>query len=229
MNADVHYRAAGVVSRDFPLRMAETKLSLKDGVLTLAPVTFAFAKGTLIGDVRIDARKDVPVSDIDVRLGGLGLEQFVPNTAGPSSIEGQAVARAKLHGVGNSIHKAASTADGSVTFVPHGQIRNAFAELLGINVASALGLLLSGDQTQVDVRCAVANFSTQDGIMSLSQFALDTPVVLATAEGRCISRMRSSTSRFRAIRRSPSLSAYARRSQSLGRLRIPLLALKLEA
>ena len=42
MDADVHYRAAAVASRDFPLRGAETQLSLKDGVLKLTPVTFMF-------------------------------------------------------------------------------------------------------------------------------------------------------------------------------------------
>jgi hypothetical protein len=78
MDADVHYRADAVVSRDFPLRAAETKLSLKEGVLRLAPLSFAFARGKLTGEVQIDARHDVPVSDIDVRLTALRLEQFLP-------------------------------------------------------------------------------------------------------------------------------------------------------
>jgi uncharacterized protein involved in outer membrane biogenesis len=184
MNADVHYRADTVVSRDFPLRAAETKVSLKDGVLKLMPVSFNFSRGTLAGDVQIDARKDVAISDIDVRLSGLRLEQFVASNDGVPSLEGTATARAKLHGVGNSIHKAASTASGAVTFVvPRGQVRQAFAELLGINVASALGLLLTKDQSQTEMRCAVADFSTKDGVMALRQFVFDTPVVMATGEG----------------------------------------------
>jgi uncharacterized protein involved in outer membrane biogenesis len=184
MDADVHYRAAAVVSRDFPLRDAETQLSLKDGILRMTPVVFNFARGTLKGDVQINAQKDVPASDIDVRLTGLDLAQFLPSKSGMPALEGQAIARAKLHGEGNSIHKAASTADGTVTFVvPRGKIRQSFAELLGINVASALGLLLTNDQSEVDVRCAVAGFSAKQGIMKLEQFAFDTPVVLATGEG----------------------------------------------
>ena len=184
MDADVHYRADTVASRDFPLRAAETRVSLKDGVLKLTPVSFTFSRGTLAGDVQIDARKDVPVSDIDVRLTGLRLEQFVASTNGVSPLEGTATARAKLHGVGNTIHKAASTANGTVTFVvPRGQVRQTFAELLGVNVASALGLLLTKDQSQTEVHCGVADFSTKDGVMALRQFVLDTPVVIATGEG----------------------------------------------
>jgi uncharacterized protein involved in outer membrane biogenesis len=184
MNADVHYRATTVVSRDFPLRGAETRLSLKDGVLKMTPVVFNFAHGTLKGDVQIDARKNVPASDIDVRLTGLELGQFVPSSSKTPALEGQAVARAKLHGVGDSIHKAASTANGTVSFVvPHGEIRQTFAELLGINVAKALGLLLTNDQSTVNVRCAVAGFSSKNGVLTLDQFAFDTPVVLASGEG----------------------------------------------
>jgi len=183
MDADVHYRADTVASRDFPLRGAEAKLSLKSGVLKLTPVSFTFAHGTLNGDVQIDARKDVPVSDIDVRLSGLRLEQFVAAT-NPPSLEGLATARAKLHGVGNSIHKAASTANGDLTVVvPHGAIRQTFAELLGIDVSSALGLWLTNDQSQTDVRCAVANFSAKNGVLGLRQFVFDTGVVTASAEG----------------------------------------------
>ncbi|HYK81227.1 MAG TPA: AsmA family protein [Micropepsaceae bacterium] len=184
MDADVHYRADTVVSRDFPLRAAETKVSVKGGVLKLTPVSFTFSRGTLNGDVQIDARKDVPISDVDVRLTGLRLEQFAASTGGTPPLEGVATARAKLHGVGNSIHKAASTADGTMTFVvPNGQVRRSLAELLGINVASALGLLLTKDQSQVDVHCAVADFSAKNGVMALRQFVFDTPVVMATGEG----------------------------------------------
>src|SRR5258705_5040920 len=178
VDADVHYRADDVVSRDFPLRAAETKISLKGGVLKLSPVSFNFSRGALAGDVQIDARKDVPVTDVDVRLSGLRLEQFVASTDGGPPLAGLAAARAKLRGVGNSVHKAGSSADGTVTFVvPNGQIRRAFAELMGINVASALGLLLTKDQSQVEVHCAVADFSAKNGVMGLRQFVFDTPVV----------------------------------------------------
>ena len=88
MDADVHYRAAAVVSEGFPRRGAETQLSLKDGVLNLMPVTFNFAHGTLKGDVQIDARKDVPVSNVDVRLTGLDVGQFLPVSGDMPAIAG---------------------------------------------------------------------------------------------------------------------------------------------
>jgi hypothetical protein len=94
------------------------------------------------------------------------------------------MARAKLTGYGNSVHRAASTANGQVTLVsPKGQIRQAFAELLGVNASKGLLLLLSKDNRETSVRCAVADFSVKDGIMTSNQIVADTGVVLAKRQG----------------------------------------------
>src|SRR5258706_2491354 len=184
MDANAHYRAAAVVSRDFPLRTADVKLTLKNGVLNLEPVSFFFSRGKLDGTVRIDARNATPVSDIDLRLTELRLEQFVSRDGSQPPLEGTAAARAQLHGTGDSIRRAAANANGKVAVVvPHGQIRKALAELLGINVSNALGLLLTNDQSQTDVRCAVAEFTVKNGVMQLDQFVFDTGVVMATGSG----------------------------------------------
>lgn len=181
MDADVHYRADQVISRDFPLRSADVEVSLDNGVLTLDPVTVSFAQGAMTGNLKIDARKDIPVTDMDVRLTKLRLEQFVTGLGSPPALEGELVARAKLRGVGKSVHSAASTADGSVGIVvPQGQIRQSFAELMGINIARAL---LMDRRAQTGMRCAVAEFDAKDGILSLNRFVFDTDVVQVSGEG----------------------------------------------
>ncbi len=182
-DADVKYVAETVASKDFPLRGADVTLSLKDGVLKLTPTTFKFAQGTLSGNIQIDARRMVPVSDVDVRLTGLRMEQFLPASKTPA-LEGTALARLKLHGAGDSIRKAAAAASGAVTVVvPHGAMRRTFAELLGINVATSLGLILTGDTSQAELRCAVADFQAKNGVLSLGQFVFDTETVGVTAKG----------------------------------------------
>ena len=181
MDADVHYRADKIISRDFPLRSGDVQVSLSKGVLTLNPVTVGFAQGQMAGMLRIDVSKDVAVTDMDVRLSKLKLEQFVSALGNPPALEGELLARAKLHGAGNSVHKAASTADGSfVVVVPYGRIRQSFAELMGINIARAL---LLDNRKQTDLRCAVAEFTAKDGVLMLNQFVFDTDVVQVSGEG----------------------------------------------
>jgi uncharacterized protein involved in outer membrane biogenesis len=93
-------------------------------------------------------------------------------------------ARAKLHMAGNSVARAAATADGTVTFVvPRGEIREAFAQLIGVNAAKGLGLLLSGDHKQTALRCAVINMPAKDGILTAQPIVVDTDPVLVTGEG----------------------------------------------
>ena len=165
MDADITYRADTVKSRDFPLRRATTQVFLRNGVLTLDLLSFTFAKGKLAGMARIDARHAIPSTDIDARLTDVRIEQFV--SGNPPPIEGWFVARAKLHGTGASILKTAQTASGTMaTVVPRGRMRAAFAELTGINVLNGLGLLLTGDKSDTNLRCAVGDFSASNGVLT---------------------------------------------------------------
>lgn len=182
MDADVQYDAAAIVSQDLPLRDFHTHMTLNDAVMKFDPLTFDFVKGKLSGWVAIDARKDVPVTDLDARLTGIQLEQFVKET--PPPVAGILEARAKLHAPGNSIHKAASAASGAVTFVvPSGSVRKSLAELTGIDVLNGVGLLLTGDKSSTDLRCGVLRFGARNGNLEAEQFVLDTESVKITGKG----------------------------------------------
>jgi uncharacterized protein involved in outer membrane biogenesis len=112
------------------------------------------------------------------------LEEFLHVSDGPPPIEGRLVARAKLHGRGNSVHKTAATADGAMTLVvPRGQMRQIFAELLGIDATKSLFLYLAKDQSPTDIRCAVAEFRVTRGVLHAERLVLDTGVVAVNGEG----------------------------------------------
>ena len=185
MDADLKYRAQSVETGQWPLKRFALDLTLDDGLLTMDPIDFEFPQGKLAGRIRIDGRKSVVATDLDMRLTNLGLEQFMPaKNGGPPAIEGTMQARAQLHGTGDTIHKAASTASGRVVLVvPRGKIRQSFAELMGINVANGLYLLLSKDNRETDLRCAVADFKVVGGQMQVSNAVFDTGVVLAQGRG----------------------------------------------
>lgn len=186
MDADVRYAAANVRDAPLPLRSASLRVKLDAGVLTADPVRFDLPQGNIAGNARLDARKDIPVTSIDVRLSNARLEQLIPIGSGASEpLTGGLVGRVKLTGAGASVHQAAANANGEVVaVVPGGEIREAFAELLGINVTKGLGLLLSKDQSKTEVRCAVAHFQAKDGVLTANQIVFDTGPVLGTGKGR---------------------------------------------
>ena len=184
MDAQVSYTAAQVKGTALPLRNVTLGVDLDHGLLKLDPLTLGFPTGRLSGSASLDARPKTPVTKVDVRITDLQLEQFVPPVAGSRPLVGGLMARARLTGAGNSVHKAAASSDGAVTVViPHGQIRQAFAELMGIDATKGLFLLLGHDQQPTDVRCALADFSVANGVMTARNIVFDTGVVLVNGSG----------------------------------------------
>ncbi len=184
MDGELTYRAASVKANDLDIRAVRLGAVLQDGILDLDPVSFAFDRGELNGTARINATRDPPYSAIDFRLAGYPLESIIPARDGSAPLRGRALGRARLEGPGSSIHHFAASSKGSISLVvPQGQMRAAFAELLGINASAGLLKLFSGDQSSAAIRCAVADFDVTNGVADAKTFVVDTDVVLATGTG----------------------------------------------
>ncbi len=185
LDAVVHYRADAVTTQsNLPLRQASFTLNLDHGLLVLDPIAFDFPHGALSGSVRLNGREATPKVDVDLTVKNVRLEDFFKAKGGEPPLEGVLQARARLHGVGDSVHKAASTAAGDVTLVaPQGEIRRAFAELLGIDATKGLGLLLAKNQSEEKVRCAVADFRADNGVLIARNLIMDSDQVLAKGQG----------------------------------------------
>ena len=183
MDAHVRYRATSVIANPhLPLRQVSLGIKLDHGLLTLDPVDLSFPQGRLTGTAAIHARGTVQSNTVDMRLTGLRVEQLI--TQGGKPLEGVLDARLKATGAGNSVHKAAGSADGRmVVYMPAGMIRQSFAELMGIDATKGLFMLLSKDPHQTEVRCAIADFSIHNGVMQAQNIVFDTGVVLVNGSG----------------------------------------------
>jgi uncharacterized protein involved in outer membrane biogenesis len=207
MDADVRYRALSI--RDTPIKLsaASVHVKLDNGLLRADPVRLDLPRGRIEGQVALNARGAVPKTDLDLRLSNARLEWLIPTAfQGGPVVNGPLVGRAKLSGSGNTLHKAFGGADGQVTIAaPGGEIRKAVAELLGVNVIKGLGLLKKKDTTEL--RCAVADFKTVNGVMTADSIVLDTGPVLVTGKGtinlsteRMDLKVRGHDKKFRLVR-----------------------------
>ena len=175
-NAEVDYSARSIKSRDFPLTSLDTHISVQGGVMNLKPLAFGFTQGKLTGSLKIDARTAMPVTSLDARLTDLKAENFIKGSDKP--IQGMLEARAVLTGRGNSVHEAASSADGTFTaVVPQGGMRHSLAEWAGVDVLTALSLNLSDNNSNTKLRCAVAHFGARDGVLTSKRLLIDTDPV----------------------------------------------------
>jgi uncharacterized protein involved in outer membrane biogenesis len=184
MDGTLKYTAAQVKRNELDIRKVELGAELKDAILDLDPVAFNFNRGELRGAARINATRDTPYSTVDFRLRNYPLESIIPARGGAPTVTGSALGRAQLEGPGASIHDFAAASKGQITVVvPQGQMRSAFAELLGVNATAGLFRLLGGDESTTQIRCGVADFRVAGGTATARTFVIDTTPVLARGAG----------------------------------------------
>jgi AsmA family protein len=184
MDADVTFHANSVVAPKLPMKQVDFHLRLHDGLLRMDPLSFVLEAGKFSGSVAIDARKDVPETSIDMAVDDVDLAQFKSASSKEPPLQGSLVGRLNVHGVGASVHKLASTADGTLSVaLPNGQMNNALAELTGINVINGLGLLLSEKEKETQIRCGIVDFQAQRGTLDSKSVFIDTTKVLITGRG----------------------------------------------
>ena len=185
MDAKVSYHALSIVAGKLPLRQFDLQAKLENGILHLQPVRFEMPQGALAANVSMDTRTTPPRVHAEIRVSDLQLAQFTSkkSPAAPP-LGGVLQARALFDGTGDSIHQVMSKANGRVTaVVPSGDIRAAFAELAGIDVAEGLGLLVKGSDNRAAIRCGVAQFALDNGTAHVQDFVFDTENVLLTGRG----------------------------------------------
>ena len=185
MDADGRFEADSIDAGPLPLKHVAFHIKLDEGVLSVDPFEFEMPEGTLHGLARVDARGRVPQTHLDVRLTNIQLGQLkgkAPDATPP--LNGVMQARAVLDGSGDSVHSMLADSKGELTAIlPHGEIRSAFAELAGIDVAKGLGLLLTGNENKAEIRCGVAQFAVNDGDMQAQTLSFDTQNVEISGKG----------------------------------------------
>jgi len=183
MTANVSFRARRLAVGRVMLSAVAAKVTVERGVLAVTALSADVLDGKLNMQLKIDARKEIPAVDLDVRISGLQLGQYVRKGTGPPAIEGPLGLQAHLTGHGKSMHETAANAEGTVTAtLPSGTVRDSFAELTGIDLRG-LGLLLTKNNKEVPVRCGIASFQAHDGTLTARNLVLDTQPVLIAGEG----------------------------------------------
>lgn len=183
MDADVTLDAANIVSPRLPVSAMTVRLQLRDGVLVLDPLGFAAAGGRIAGSVRLDARGDPIDARADLRMRDLELPRLFPDAQLASDSMGTIAGSISVTGQGNALAPMFATADGSVALLMgRGRVSNLLLEMAGLDIAEALGFLLTKDRT-VPVRCAWADFSVADGIMTAESLGFDSSDTVISGEG----------------------------------------------
>jgi len=186
VDAEVDFRASSIEAGTVPFTQVSLHVKLDDSVLTLEPLRFDMAQGRIAGEVHIDARSQPPKVRADFRAEDIQLAQFKgkgANAAPP--VDGLLDARVVIEGTGDSVQKVMSDASGTLSvIVPQGDVRSAFAELTGVDVAEGIGLLVKKPDDRATIRCGVAQFGVESGTAHVQDIVFDTQNVLIKGGGQ---------------------------------------------
>ena len=183
VDADVTFKGEHIQNRDLPLEDVNLHLKLDHGLLNLSPLQVGVAGGRVDSVIVIDARNETVATDYDVHLRKFQVQQFFQRAGFPQGGSGVINGRIRLHGVGNSVRKSLGTANGEASAtVDNGAISNLAADVLGLDVAKALGILITGDK-QIPMRCMVADFEVENGLMKPRALVIDTDADVITGTG----------------------------------------------
>jgi len=184
MDAEVAFTGKRIVhGKNLPLEDLRARVGLNDGVLTLEPLRFAMAGGTLNSRIRLDGSKTPMRGDIDLSTRGLKLKQLFPGFEPMRTSLGEINGDARLAGTGNSVAALLGTADGELkVLINDGAISRALTEIAGLNIANYVVTELFGDD-EVRINCAAADLDVQDGVMRTRLFLFDTENALVNIDG----------------------------------------------
>jgi AsmA protein len=183
VDAEVSLKAAAIHADKLPLENLETRLSLKDSVLTLDPLDVGVAGGRLTAVIVLDGSKQPIAAHAKLRARKIQIGQLVPGADLSDSSIGQINGEFDLTGQGNSVGRMLATSNGKLgLIVARGQISRLMMEKAGLHLWEILQLKVTGDKL-VKLRCAVGDFDVKDGILQTQALVFDTEITTILGTG----------------------------------------------
>jgi uncharacterized protein involved in outer membrane biogenesis len=185
MDAHVHFKGEKIVrGKDLPLDNIEAEVKLENKVLTLTPLNFGVAGGTLANTIALDGSGEEIKARLKTSARHLKLKKLFPGAESMNASFGELHGDAQLSGHGRSISQILGTSDGELSaVVSRGTISHFLLEAAGLNVANMVILKLFGDE-QITLNCMASDFGVKNGIASVRTFRLETPDTIVDMTGQ---------------------------------------------
>ena len=177
VDADVRLKAQTILRpKALPLEHLTARLRMRESVLTLDPLDFGVAGGDVVGVIRLDGQRNPIEAHAKLEVRKLLLGKLLPTIARAENSVGHINGAIELVGRGDSIARMLATADGKVGLVVEGgKISKLLIEQVSLRVPEIVLQHLTGDEL-IDIRCGVANFNLEHGVMQVGALVLDTDV-----------------------------------------------------
>ncbi|WP_118181364.1 AsmA family protein [Paraburkholderia phosphatilytica] len=184
IDVDVKFTGRRIVKNEnLPITDLYTHVIMNDGVLSLEPLRFGVAGGTLASNIQLDGSTTPLKGRFSTEARHLKLRQLFPGFKTMQNALGEINGDATLSATGNSPAALAASSNGEVkTLVTQGEIDLILMEAAGLNVANVVYEKLFGSR-DVKINCAATDFVDTDGVLDSRVFALDTDDAVINVDG----------------------------------------------
>lgn len=173
MDVDVRIRAQNAEMPNSVFTGLDAAVTLDQGVIKFSPLIFEIADGRLETFATVDASEGGNVSaEIRARFKDTPMSAIFSGiddkTRGPLS------ARANLSATGSSPRDLVNNFSGeALAVMDGGQMSHLLIELIGLDIAESLGVIVSGDEP-IAINCAVLNADAKEGNVTSDNVLIDT-------------------------------------------------------
>lgn len=184
MDADVTYKAKRIVhGKKLPIQDLQAHLLMKGGALTVAPLNFGIADGSIHSAIYLDGRAEPMKGRIDLHMRHLQLKQLFSHVKLMKKSLGEINGDAKLTATGNSVAALLGSSNGELKLLmDQGVVSKELMELAGLNIGNYIVTKLFGDKP-VPINCAATDFIAKNGLMRTRLALIDTDNALINIDG----------------------------------------------
>ncbi len=182
VDADLELSITRWVTEDLEVNEIAGELRIQNGQLNLDISKAVAWDGWWGGRIVADSQLSPLAVGVDITVGQLDLETMFGYWGVENAIFGKLDGALTLHGRGDTVEALLDTANGRIALdIGQGQINNAYTELVGRSLLTAL--LADGGEPITQVNCAVGHFDVAQGVARSSALLVDTTRVTVGGEG----------------------------------------------
>jgi uncharacterized protein involved in outer membrane biogenesis len=184
LDALVLYKAARIKTSEITFDDVLAEISLRDGEMSIKPFEFGLVDGTIDGTFEVAAQAAVMDAALDVAIRQVDISKVLAQLGVEGSAFGIIGGEIHLMGSGSSPANALASANGSVYLVMEdGRVDALLLEMAGMGLGEALVMIGGNEQDTVEIRCLVADFKVQEGVMTTETLIMDTGDARITGHG----------------------------------------------
>lgn len=185
VDVDVKFTGRQVVSnKALPIDNLFARVRIDDGVLSLRPLDFGVAGGTLNTSARLDGRTTPVRAEMKLSARGLNLKDLFPTVPSMHASLGAINGDATLSATGNTVAQLLGSSSGEVkSSISSGTISKLLLDEIGLNLGNVILTRILGDK-EVQLRCARGDFGIVDGVMQTRSVVIDTDRSVISVDGR---------------------------------------------